>query len=172
MNFDKTQQALYEYVSENKLWRNFKPISELLLLGTAVLIFLNIFINIGIGSIICSIFWYIAIVITLAKGNYKVLMIAFLIRVIYEIILFITPPISFGDLLWIPVYLGFAILSFKKSGMIIDDLKSDISIDGMKKNLNLDEAKHFNINKALNDVKDTYKETAETMKDIIGTSKN
>lgn len=172
MNFDKTQQALYEYVSENKLWRNFKPISELLLLVTAFLIILNVFVSIGIGSIICSIFWYIAIVITLAKGNYKVLMIAFLLRVVYEIILFITPPINFGILLWVPIYLGFAILSFKKSGMTVNDIKSEMSIDGMKKNLNLEEAKHFDINKAMNDVKDTYKETAETMKDIMGTSKN
>ena len=77
MNFDKTQKELLSYVSANPIWKLFVPFAELIFVGGSILyilISLNI-LNIGGFSTLVVIIKYVALVITLAKGNYFMIMI-------------------------------------------------------------------------------------------------
>lgn len=77
MSFDKTQQALLEYVSAHPIWHIMLPFADIAFVGGGILyILINLgILNIGGFSTLIVILTYVALVITLAKGNYTMLMI-------------------------------------------------------------------------------------------------
>ena len=173
MNFDRTQQELLAYCKENKIWRNFIPIAEFLLLIIVVLGVIDNFVDFGIFSTFIAILRYVAIVMVLAKANYKVLTIGFGILTIDELLYLIMHLISSRPhfyasyLIWAVVYALLALSAFKKSGMTVNELKSSVtSKEGIKQSMNIDEAKQFNMHNMAEDIKSTSKNVAEQAKDI------
>lgn len=122
MNFDDTQKELLKYVSENPIWRIFLPISEVILLGGQTILLISRFgLHIGIISTILTILIYVAMVMVLAKGNYKVLLIGLLLRMVTYLITVVTSmfgkysSFDLGSLLYALVWGYFTYLAYKKT---------------------------------------------------------
>ena len=179
MNFDRAQQELLAYLKENKIWRNFIPIAELLLIVVTVLELLGHFVSFGIFSTVFAILRYVAIVMVLAKANYKVLTIGLGIITINQVITILQgiinryPSFRVDSLIWGCVYALFTLAAFKKSGMTINEFKSTItSTEGLKNSMNLNDAKQFNMGNMAQDIKSASKNAADQMKDIGDQLKN
>lgn len=172
MNFDATQQAFLNYLQENKLWRNFLPVAELLLIIGGILPIVGNFISLGIFGPIILMLWYIGLVLTIGKGNYKVVALGISLRVVDYILSGLlpifnrSPRIGWTQLLWAVFYALFALAAFKKSGMTVNDVKANMNVQGMKNAMNLNEARNFNFNNARRDASEAYRNTANTVQDI------
>lgn len=173
MNFDKTQQELLSYLKENKIWRNFLPLAEVLLLGSAVLEIASRFVSFGVFSAPIAFLKYVAIVLVLAKANYKVLTMGLGLLVVDNILGVLTalinryPRFNASGLFWACIYALFALAAFKKSGMTVKELKTTVtSKEGIKKSMNLDEAKKFNMGNMTQDIKSASKTVVSQTKDI------
>lgn len=173
MNFDKTQQELLSYLKENKIWRNFLPLAEVLLLGSAVLEIVSRFVSFGVFSAPIAFLKYVAIILVLAKANYKVLTMGLGLLVVDNVLGVLTalinryPRFNTSSLFWACIYALFALAAFKKSGMTVKELKTTVtSKEGIKKSMNLDEAKKFNMGNMTQDIKSASKTVVSQTKDI------
>lgn len=172
MNFDKTQQELLTYLKGHKIWRNFIPVAEALLLITAVLLVIGNFLSFGVFSAPIAFLRYLAIILVLAKGNYKVLTLGFGLLTVDGILglfsnLLSYPNSSFSYLFWAIIYGLLTLAAFKKSGLTISELKSSvISKEGIKQSMNLDEAKQFNMSNTTDDIKSASQDIINQTKDI------
>ena len=172
MNFDRTQQELLSYVKSNHIWKLFVPVAEFLLIVGGLVQVASNFMSIGVLSSVVGILTWIAIVMVLAKGNYKVMTIGLALRVIDYAVDFVKPLIStrphlqIGTLLYGLVWFWFLMQAFKKSGMTVNELKQTASVDGLKKSMNLDEAKTFNVNEAKESINKAKNEAMDTINKV------
>ena len=171
MTFDKTQGALLEYVNAHPFWKIIKVLAELLLCISAIGGLVGNFIDLGVIDSLFSILFYVGFVLTLAKGNYKVITIGTGVKVLDYVVSILKNLIkykhfAFGSVIWVVCYILIMISAFKKSGMTVKDMKDTMTIDGLKKATNIEEAKTFNVNEAINSAKDVYTDTTNTMKDV------
>ena len=173
MNFDKTQQELLSYLKENKIWRNFLPVAEVLLLGVTALEVISNFVSFGVFSAPIAFLRYVAIVLVLAKANYKVLTMGFGVMVVDQVLTLLQgiisshPTFRASNLIWGCIYALFALAAFKKSGMTVKELKTTVtSKEGIKKSMNLDEVKKFNMGNMTQDIKSASKTVVSQTKDI------
>ena len=172
MNFDRTQQELLSYVKSNHIWKLFVPVAEFLLIVGGLVQVASNFMSIGVLSSVVGILTWIAIVMVLAKGNYKVMTIGLALRVIDYAVDFVKPLIStrphlqIGTLLYGLVWFWFLMQAFKKSGMTVNELKQTASVDGLKKSMNLDEAKTFNVKEVKESINKEKDEAMDTIKEV------
>ena len=170
VSFDNAQKELLNYFKNSILWRNFIPIAEFLIIAMHMLMLLTNFVSFGVIETVVAVLAYVGIVMTLAKGNYKVLTIGLMLRTIDYLISFAKPifrgnlMFSVLTLIYLLIWAGFTLAAYKKSGMNIDDLKSTANLNGIKDSINMEEAKNFNVNDLTNDVKDLYNNNIKNLK--------
>ena len=169
-NFDNAQRELLNYFKNSILWRNFIPIAEFLIIAMHLLMFVTNFVSFGVIETVIAVLAYVGIIMTLAKGNYKVLTIGLMIRTIDYLVSFAKPifrgsfRFSASTLIYLLIWAGFTLAAYKKSGMNIDDLKSTANLNGIKNSINMEEAKSFNVNNLTKDVKDLYDNSIKNIK--------
>ena len=87
MSFDSIQKELFNYLSAHPIFRIFIPISEaILIVGQIIIILSNVWLHLGFITAALTILVYVAIVVELSKGNYKVLLIGLLLRMLVYLI--------------------------------------------------------------------------------------
>lgn len=121
MNFDNTQKELLNYLSNHKLFRIFLPLSTILLIAGQAILIIGLFgINLGIISTILTVLVYVGIVLSLAKGNYKILLIGLSLRIIYYVIQFIKgimdpyTNVELSSIVYLIVWLYFTYCAYLK----------------------------------------------------------
>ena len=121
MNFDFTQKELFNYISSHSIFRIFIPISEAILIGGQVIIILsNLWLHWSFITSALTILVYVAIVVELAKGNYKALLIGLLLRCAVYLISIIRSIAdgyfmsNLSSLLYLLVWVYFAYVTYKK----------------------------------------------------------
>lgn len=87
MSFDSTQKELFNYLSAHPIFRIFIPISEaILIVGQIIIIVSNVWLHWNFITAAFTILVYVALVVELSKGNYKILLIGLLLRILIYVI--------------------------------------------------------------------------------------
>lgn len=121
MGIEKVGSVFHEYCVQNKILRLVLPISEILLLVTAVLKVVENFISIGsLMSAAVYILFFLAVLLTFAKSDYRVLSLGIGISIFDYVFVFFRNLISYRILSWnslvyILAWGFFAYMAYKKS---------------------------------------------------------